>query len=221
MMVTLTIRSNENEDSFEEKGLEYISSFVDNLSSELWPINKKIHDNPELNYEEFIAHETLTSFMKTQKGWQVTPSAFGIATSFKAEFDSGRPGAVVSFNAEYDALPGIGHSCGHNLIATASLSGALAAAAAMSKYNAPGKIILFGTPAEEGGGGKIRMLDAGAYTGVDVNLMSHPGNKSDNALVCTAAFQAFKVEYFGKAAHAAASPWEGVRLCLLTKDSID
>jgi len=90
------------------------------------------------------------------------------------------------------------------LIATASLS------AAMKKYDVGGKIILFGTPAEEGGGGKIKMLDAGAYEGVDVNLMSHPGNKSDNALVCTAAFQAFKVEYFGKAAHAAASPWEGV-----------
>lgn len=210
-MVTVTIGSIESKDSFEEAGLQYISSFVDNLSCELWPINKKIHDNPELNYEEFIAHETLTSFLKTQTGWKVTPSAFGIATSFQAEFDSGIPGPVVSFNAEYDALPGIGHSCGHNLIATASLAGALGASAAMSKYDVPGKIILFGTPAEEGGGGKIRMLEAGAYDGVDVNLMSHPGNKSDNALVCTAAFQAFKVEYFGKAAHAAASPWEGVR----------
>lgn len=82
----------------------------------------------------------------------------------------------------------------------------------MEKFGVGGKIILFGTPAEEGGGGKIKMLEAGAYEGVDVNLMSHPGNKSDNALVCTAAFQAFKVEYFGKEAHAAASPWEGVSI---------
>jgi metal-dependent amidase/aminoacylase/carboxypeptidase family protein len=79
----------------------FISEYVEGLSTALWPINITIHDNPELNYEEFIAHETLTSFLKTREGWDVIPSAFGIPTSFKAEYASGKPGPVVSFNAEY------------------------------------------------------------------------------------------------------------------------
>lgn len=95
----------------------------------------------------------------------------------------------------------------------ASLSAALATGATMDKYQLPGKVILFGTPAEEGGGGKIKLLDAGAYSDhkVDVSLIAHPGNVSDAALVRTAAYTRFKVEYFGKEAHAAAAPWEGVR----------
>jgi amidohydrolase len=111
-----------------------------------------------------------------------------------------------------DALKGIGHSCGHNLIAICSVAAALAAGAAMTKFSLPGKVVLFGTPAEEGGGGKIRLLDAGAYKdhNVDINLISHPGSVPDSALVRTTAYQNFKVEYFGKEAHAAASPWEGI-----------
>lgn len=111
-----------------------------------------------------------------------------------------------------DALKGIGHSCGHNLIATCSLAGALAAGEAMTKFSIPGKIILYGTPAEEGGGGKIKLLDAGAYSDykVDINLISHPGKVADCALMRTNAYMSFKVEYFGKEAHAAAAPWEGI-----------
>lgn len=81
--------------------LGFISSYIDSLDEILRPINLRIHDNPELNYEEFIAHETLTSFLRTRYGWKVTPSIYGIATAFIAEFDSGREGPVVSFNAEY------------------------------------------------------------------------------------------------------------------------
>jgi metal-dependent amidase/aminoacylase/carboxypeptidase family protein len=88
----------------------------------------------------------------------------------------------------------------------------LAVAATIDEFKLSGKVVLFGTPAEEGGGGKIRLLDAGAYSdhNVDVSLMAHPGNVPDAALVRTAAYTRFKVEYFGKEAHAAASPWEGV-----------
>ncbi|RDW82517.1 Zn-dependent exopeptidase-5 [Coleophoma cylindrospora] len=189
---------------------DFISSYVDNAADKLWPVNKRIHDNPELAWKEFIAHETLTEFMKTMPGWKVTTSAYEIETAFSAEYDSGVPGPVVSFNAEYDALPGIGHSCGHNLIATASLSAAIATGAAMKRFGLAGKVILFGTPAEEADGGKIKLLNAGAYKNVDVNLMSHPGNLSDNALVRTAAASFFKVEFFGREAHAAAAPWEGI-----------
>ncbi|EKG14242.1 hypothetical protein MPH_08617 [Macrophomina phaseolina MS6] len=77
-----------------------ISDYIDSIADSLWPINKKIHDNPELGYNEHIAHEALTSFLKTQKGWKVTPSAYGMDTAFVAVFESGKKGPVVSFNAE-------------------------------------------------------------------------------------------------------------------------
>ena len=111
-----------------------------------------------------------------------------------------------------DALKGIGHACGHNLIAITSLGAALAAAKALESREIAGKVVLFGTPAEEGGGGKIKLLNAGAYRehNVDISLITHPGIEPDAALVRTAAYQAYFVEHHGKEAHAAARPWDGV-----------
>lgn len=80
--------------------LAEIRAVVAELADDLWPVNKKIHDNPELGYEEFIAHDALTSFMRSRGGWEVTPSAYGMRTAWVAVFDSGRKGPVVSFNAE-------------------------------------------------------------------------------------------------------------------------
>ncbi|KAL0931168.1 peptidase M20 (amidohydrolase) [Colletotrichum truncatum] len=192
--------------------LDEINSIVSDFAEALWPVNKKIHDNPELGYKEFIAHDALTSFMRGREGWKVTPSAYGMKTAWVALWDSGKKGPTVSFNAEMDCLPGIGHACGHNLIASASVAGALASAAMLKRHSLPGKIVLFGTPAEEGGGGKIRLLKAGAYSahGVDLNLISHPGIVADTALMRTSAYTAFKVEFFGREAHAAANPWLGI-----------
>jgi len=110
-----------------------------------------------------------------------------------------------------DALPDVGHACGHNLIATASLAAGLATADMIRRHDLPGKVLIFGTPGEEGdGGGKIRLLEAGAYDGVDISLISHPGILHNSPLVRTTAFASLEVEYFGRAAHAANSPWLGV-----------
>ena len=111
-----------------------------------------------------------------------------------------------------DALKGIGHACGHNLIAITSLGAALATAQILKEFNLAGKVVLLGTPAEEGGGGKIKLLNAGAFSDndIDISLITHPGVSPDAALVRTAAYQAFDVSYTGKEAHAAARPWEGV-----------
>ncbi|KAI0202371.1 hypothetical protein F4808DRAFT_73358 [Astrocystis sublimbata] len=192
--------------------LRDISDFIDSISQELWQVNKTIHDNPELGYEEFIAHETLTKFMSSKQGWKVTPSAYGLATAWVAVYDSGKKGPVVSFNVEMDALDGIGHACGHNLIATASVAGGLAVGEIIKKGGLGGKVVLFGTPAEEGGGGKIKLLEAGAYKDykVDINLLSHPGIVRNHAYMRTSAYTAFRAEYAGRAAHAAASPWLGI-----------
>ncbi|KAH8730559.1 hypothetical protein GQ44DRAFT_700518 [Phaeosphaeriaceae sp. PMI808] len=110
-----------------------------------------------------------------------------------------------------DALPKLGHACGHNLIATASLAAGLATAEMMRRHDLPGKILIFGTPGEEGiGGGKIRLLEAGAYKGVDISLISHPGIFNNSPRVRTTAFARLEVEYFGRASHAASSPWLGI-----------
>jgi len=84
-----------------DEHLDFVSKYIDSISETLRPVSLKIHDNPELNYKEFIAHETLVKFMRTRKGWKVTPSAYGIETAFIAEYDSGKQGPVISYNAEY------------------------------------------------------------------------------------------------------------------------
>ncbi|KZL75060.1 aminobenzoyl-glutamate utilization protein B [Colletotrichum tofieldiae] len=191
---------------------EAVSEYIDSIVDDLWPINKDIHDNPELGYEEVKAHELLTSFMESHDGWNVTRSIYNISTAFVAVFEGSGDGPVVSFNAEYDALPGLGHACGHNLIATASIGGALATAEIMRTENLPGKVILFGTPAEESLGGKVKLLEAGAFRdhNIDISLITHPTAGGDSPYMITTSTDRFEVEYYGKEAHAAAQPWEGV-----------
>ncbi|KAG7113250.1 Peptidase M20 domain-containing protein 2 like [Verticillium longisporum] len=189
-----------------------VSDYLDSIADDLWPLNKEIHDNPELGYEEVEAHDLLTSFMESQDGWNVTRSLGGIDTAFMAVFEGSGGGPVISFNAEYDALPGLGHACGHNLIATASVGGALATAEIMRAESLAGRVILFGTPAEESLGGKVKMLEAGLFDDaqIDISLISHPTAGNDSPYMITTATDRFDVEYHGREAHAAAGPWEGV-----------
>lgn len=132
----------------------------------------EIWSNPELGFQEHQAHDTICDFLETQ-GFSVTRHAYGIPTAFEAK--SGQGGRLVCFNAEYDALHNIGHACGHNLIATCGLAGFLALSHALKTLNISGRTQLLGTPAEESGGGKIELLKAGAYKGVDVTLMAYVG----------------------------------------------
>ncbi|KAK0617546.1 hypothetical protein B0T14DRAFT_525415 [Immersiella caudata] len=192
--------------------LSDIESLIDNNARPLWTLNAFLHNTPELAYHEHQAHHALTEFIRCRdEGWDVMPSAHGIATAWIAVHDSQKPGPVVSFNAEMDALPGLGHACGHNLIATASLAAALATAQIMRQHHLPGKVLLFGTPGEEGyRGAKLLLLERGAYRGVDLSLISHPGILHNSARVRTTAFARVEVSYHGKAAHVAKNPWEGI-----------
>lgn len=130
----------------------------------------------------------------------------------------GTGGRLVVFNCEYDALPGIGHACGHNLIATSSIASFLAVVAALKEHPIPGRVRLLGTPAEEGGGGKIKLIDAGAYAGVDACLMTHPMAPAMVPGLHTAGIPygtsvasiKFKATFTGKPSHAAATPHEGI-----------
>lgn len=144
----------------------------------------------------------------------MTPHAFGLETAFLAEYGSG--GRVVTLNVEYDALPDIGHACGHNLIATGSLAAFLGVVAAMKTHRIAGRVRALGTPAEEGGGGKIKLIDAGAYKDVDACLMTHPfstallpANIHGVAYTTCLASVKFGATFTGRPAHAAAAPHEG------------
>lgn len=176
-----------------------ISNYIDSITDDLSSINTEIHSNPELGYEEVKAHDLLTSFMEKQEGWNVARSVGNISTAFMAIFNGNGDGPVVGFNAEYDALPGLGHACGHNLIATASLGGALAAAQIMRSQSLGGKIVLFGTPAEESLGGKVKMLEAGVFNDakIDVSLISHPTSGADNPYMITTSTDRVDVTYTG------------------------
>ncbi|KAH8587412.1 hypothetical protein B0O99DRAFT_601664 [Bisporella sp. PMI_857] len=193
-----------------------INDSIHDLDKELRGINHAIHAHPELGYAEFEAHKNVVAFLESQ-GIKVTPHAYGLETSFEAEYGLG--GRVVAFNVEYDALPGIGHACGHNLIATASLAGFFGVVGVLKKYGIPGRVRAIGTPAEEGGGGKIRLIDAGAYKDVEACLMVHPmsgtmfATKKKVAGISygtSVASAKFRTIFTGKPAHAAASPQDGI-----------
>jgi amidohydrolase len=162
------------------------------------------------------AHDNIVTLLKSQ-GIEVSPQTYGLATSFQAEYGTG--GRVVVFNVEYDALPGIGHACGHNLIATGSLAAFFGVVGAMKKHKISGRVRALGTPAEEGGGGKIKLIEAGAYKDVDACLMTHPmagtmfPTKKDVKGIafgtCVASAK-FRAAFSGRTAHAAAAPQDGI-----------
>lgn len=175
----------------------------------------QIHGEPETGYLEFKAHDSICSLMK-RLGHRVTQHAYGLDTSFEVEF--GKEGSLVISNAEYDALPGLGHACGHNLIATCSIAAFLASAEILRRSGLEGRVRLLGTPAEENGGDKIRLIKAGAYEGADACLMAHPiGDVSSEAKakfdglssIGSSARRQLKVCFIGQSAHAGMSPWLG------------
>ncbi|KIJ53736.1 hypothetical protein M422DRAFT_58526 [Sphaerobolus stellatus SS14] len=184
---------------------------IDELDPELRQLSLKIHDNPELMFEEKIAHDALTHFM-SKHGFDVTPHYLGLETAWRASFKQGEGGPVLGVNSEMDALPGIGHACGHNLIAIAGVGIAVSVKAALEKHGIPGEVVLLGTPAEEGGGGKILLLERGGYSDMDICIMTHPGPGAVGEFNVpeTLSIQTIDIEYFGKTAHASARPWEGV-----------
>lgn len=143
--------------------------------------------------------------------------AYGIQTSFESSFTQGSGGPHVVFNAEYDALPDIGHACGHNLIAITGIVAYVGLCAAMKAAGTAGKVRLLGTPAEEGGAGKYKLLQAGAYAGADVCLMAHPGpenahgaGNTGTAGQRTLARTSVVADFHGKPAHSGGNPWDGI-----------
>ncbi len=179
---------------------------IDELGGEVWDLALKIHASPELGFEEHKAAAWLSEAL-AQGGFQVEKGVGGLATAFRAVHPAQSPGPRIAILAEYDALPELGHACGHNLIAAMAVGAALGLAP--FKKDLPGTLVVLGTPAEEGGGGKIKLIQAGLFKEVDLAMMVHP---ADQTLVDrgSLAITEVKIEFFGKAAHASSEPDKGI-----------
>ena len=182
-----------------------VASAVDSMRDELLALSHAIHGEPELSLEEFKAAARLSGAVAAHD-IAVQREAFGLPTAYAAEFGK-QGGPVVAILSEYDALPGIGHACGHNIIATAGYGAAIA----LSKLGArlPGVVRYLGTPAEERHGGKELMAQFGAFDRADAAMMIHPSNMNLMTMPCIAVSDVEAV-YHGRAAHASAMPYRGL-----------
>ncbi|KAF9204175.1 hypothetical protein BGZ59_001217 [Podila verticillata] len=180
---------------------------IEAASAELRAVSLELHDNPELGYQEYKAHALLPEYLEN-KGFTVQRSAYGLETAFVATAGNSSK-VTIGVCSEYDALPGIGHACGHNLIAISGVATALGLKAVIEKFDLQATVKLFGTPAEETSGGKITMLNNGAFEGTDICMMLHGAN-ADVVYPAFLSLDTVEVEFFGKASHASASPWEGI-----------
>lgn len=179
---------------------------VENQFETLKEIKRYLYENPEIGGTEEKASAILTAYMR-EHGFEVTENFCNIPWAFRACFDSGRPGASIGMTAEYDALPDLGHACGHNIIATAPMGAAVALKAAVDRFG--GKVILYGTPAEENLDRKLDMIEAGAFGEADICLNIHPFGHSMKSGFTTA-LDSWAIDFYGKTAHAGIRPEEGI-----------
>ncbi len=177
---------------------------VDARHQKLSELSLKIHSNPELAFQEVKAATWLTQYLE-ENGFSIERGICELPTAFRGSYGQGKP--AIAIMAEYDALPELGHACGHNLIAACAVGSGVASKLAVDRFG--GSVLVIGTPAEEQYGGKAIMAERGAFDNVDVAMMVHPGVynvATSRALACLA----LEVEFFGKAAHAASRPEAGI-----------
>jgi amidohydrolase len=177
---------------------------IDARCHQLSELSLKIHSNPETGFQEVKAAMWLTQYLK-ENGFSIEQGICELPTAFRGSYGQGKP--AIAILAEYDALPNLGHACGHNLIAACAVGAGIASKPAIDQFG--GSILVIGTPAEELYGGKAIMADRGAFNNLDIAMMVHPG-VHDTATTQSLACLALQVEFFGKAAHAAARPEAGI-----------
>jgi amidohydrolase len=179
---------------------------IDKIKSDLHEISDYIFNNPETSFQEYKAVEALTGELE-RHGFKVEKGVGGLETAFKASYSGAEQGPNIALLAEYDALPELGHACGHNIIGTSSIGAAIGLSKLMGELG--GTITVLGTPAEEGGGGKVIMINEGVFAGLDAALMIHP---ADYNMVqdISLANENLTLTFHGKSAHAAAFPEKGI-----------
>lgn len=185
--------------------LDAVEQAANDKRHETLTISHSIFSKPELAFQEFFAADLLENVLR-ENGFMTVRGEGILQTAIRAE-SAARKGLRVGFISEYDALP-IGHACGHNLIAASGVMAAIVFDEIVQRYDLPAQTVFLGTPAEEGGGGKIKMLDAGMFHDIDYVMMIHP---CDSTMVedWSLAGQGITLKYYGKGAHCAASPWLG------------
>ena len=190
------------------------------LHGELVELSKYICENPELGHQEFKACAAHAELLE-KHGFKVEVGYLGLPTAFRAEFDSGKPGPTICYLAEYDALPEIGHGCGHNILGTVSTGSGILLSKVINEFG--GRVVIGGTPAEETSGGKVTFAENGAFDDIDVVLISHPMDE-DLESGSSLALEALQFTFIGKPSHAAAAPEKGINAldaCLATFHSIN
>ncbi|XP_038048322.1 peptidase M20 domain-containing protein 2-like isoform X5 [Patiria miniata] len=187
--------------------MKVAKSKIDASAGELNTISQEIWSHPELNFNEHHAHEVLTDYLE-KEGFNVERH-FVLDTAFRATFGSDNAGPNICVICEYDALPEIGHACGHNLIAECGVAAGIGIKAALeASGNKYGKVTVLGTPGEEGGGGKKRLIKANAFVGIAVAMMAHPYRYNVPRPIALS-MTVLVIKFQGKASHAAAAPWDG------------
>jgi amidohydrolase len=176
---------------------------IDRNYRELADLSRQLHDDPEVAFKERRSSALLIDSL-ARNGFSVEKGICKLPTAFRGTYGAGRP--AIAFLAEYDALPKLGHACGHNLIATSAVAAGLASRKTVDALG--GSVIVFGTPGEELYGGKVIMADAGAFGDIDIAMITHPGG--NRVMMNTLACATLQVEFFGRAAHAAAIPEAGI-----------
>jgi amidohydrolase len=176
------------------------------LAPAISALNRKIFDKPELNFNEHFAVGAVSGVLAEQ-GFKIRLGKGKLKTAFEATWRGGKAAPAVAILAEYDALPNLGHACGHNMIAAAAFGAATAVKRILGKKCGTLKVI--GTPGEEGGGGKLLMIKDGWFKGIDAALMVHPSNRN-RAVARMLAVMELEFKFYGKASHAAAHPDMGI-----------
>lgn len=187
--------------------LENLSKKYDEIFKDLKELNEYIYANPELGRKEFKACEAHKNILK-KYGFKVTDNYIGIETAYLAEYSSEKEGPKIAYLAEYDALPEIGHGCGHNALGTASIGAGILLKDFIDKFG--GTVFVYGTPAEETFGAKVDMAEAGCFDNIDAAMLSHPTGKSHERSGTSQAMEALQFTFKGKTAHAAGDPYNGI-----------
>lgn len=165
-----------------------------------------IYDHPEMGFEEFKSSKAHVDLLR-KHGFDVEYPYLGFETAFRATYDSGKPGPTIAYLSEFDALPGIGHGCGHNMLGTVDTGAGIVLSKVLDEIG--GRVIVLGTPAEETSGVKVDMAAADTFDDIDVAMCTHPSDINHTS-GASMAMEALEFEFYGKNAHAAASPWMGV-----------
>ncbi|MEH7302926.1 M20 family metallopeptidase [Neobacillus drentensis] len=187
--------------------MDKLNQVLERERSEVIHLSKQIFNHPELGLQEKFASSIMCEYLQS-RGFTVKKGVGGLPTSYIASFEMGEGGYHISFCAEYDALPEIGHACGHHLIGMASVAAGVMLAERLKEEGIPFRVSVIGTPDEEGTGGKIDLIHSGAFSDVDLAMMFHPGFSTE-IHVQSLAFHSFEFVFHGQTAHAASEPWEG------------